>query len=104
MRNCHSLKNLFPLSVACRQLEKIEVSNCSAIEEIFTNVESRRDFQEMIEFPQLQSVELERLPKLMQFCGVSPAAQRRDEEQLNADVVSAFLQPLFHHKVRDNLS
>ncbi|XP_065850291.1 probable disease resistance protein At4g27220 [Euphorbia lathyris] len=69
IRNCHSLKNLFPFSChkCLPQLQKIEVESCDNMEAIV----GEGSEGEVMEFPQLTSLKLEHLPHLMGFCQTS---------------------------------
>lgn len=94
---CDQLKNLFSFSVAkgLLQLKDIQVTNCKMMEEMVTckgeddtlNVDN--EVIGSIEFPQLCSLRLERLPMLMQFCTT------QKEELLTTDPT----MPLFNEKV-----
>lgn len=62
---CKRLKNLLPFSIAT-QLEKIEITDCEMMEEIFTH---EIDDGEIVgEFPHLCFLKLVNLSKLRKFC------------------------------------
>ncbi|XP_065850289.1 probable disease resistance protein At4g27220 [Euphorbia lathyris] len=69
IRNCHSLKNLFPFSChkCLPQLQEIEVKSCDNMEAIV----GEGSEGEVMEFPQLTSLTLEYLPNLIGFCKTS---------------------------------
>ncbi|XP_065849320.1 probable disease resistance protein At4g27220 isoform X2 [Euphorbia lathyris] len=69
IRNCHSLKNLFPFSChkCLPQLQEIEVKSCDNMEAIV----GEGSEGEVMEFPQLTSFTLEYLPNLIGFCKTS---------------------------------
>ncbi|KAF3457381.1 hypothetical protein FNV43_RR02038 [Rhamnella rubrinervis] len=104
--NCGKLKNLFPFSVAegLLQLEKIEMKSCEMMEEIII-YEREGDSQNIghetdrnIQFPQLHTLILSYLPKLIQF--YSPANTNcRNIQRKSKQLVSNFTMSLFNEKV-----
>ncbi|XP_050245316.1 uncharacterized protein LOC126693402 [Quercus robur] len=67
---CRSLKNVFSLSIArgLFQLQNLEIDDCDDMEECF-----HKEGEDEIMFPQLTSVRLDSLPRLIGFCtGVGP--------------------------------
>ncbi|ESR45736.1 hypothetical protein CICLE_v10004038mg [Citrus x clementina] len=90
VENCDELSNIFWLSSSTKclpRLERIAVINCSSMEEIFaTGGEADVDVDEKIEFGQLRSLSLGKLPKVTRFCGevktpsTSPNRQESQEE------------------------
>ncbi|XAR68510.1 hypothetical protein NMG60_11003653 [Bertholletia excelsa] len=68
---CHDLRNLFPLSVACdcMQLKCLVVSNCEMLEEIFSDKSGQEmNDHKKVEFSNLEKLYLRDLPKLTSFC------------------------------------
>ncbi|KAH9752715.1 Disease resistance protein [Citrus sinensis] len=90
VENCYELSNIFWLSSSTKclpRLERIAVINCSSMEEIFaTGGEADVDVDEKIEFGQLRSLTLGKLPKVTRFCrevktpSTSPNRQESQEE------------------------
>ncbi|KAH9686639.1 AAA domain-containing protein [Citrus sinensis] len=90
VENCDELSNIFWLSSSTKclpGLERIAVINCSSMEEIFaTGGEADVDVDEKIEFGQLRSLSLGKLPKFTRFCrevknpSTSPNRQESQEE------------------------
>ncbi|KAB2612301.1 disease resistance protein [Pyrus ussuriensis x Pyrus communis] len=66
--SCDSLKNVFPASVAkdLKQLSKLEVENCSLMEEIVAREEGPQTAYEF-GFPKVTSIEFDNLPRLRNF-------------------------------------
>ncbi|KAK4581001.1 hypothetical protein RGQ29_024601 [Quercus rubra] len=73
---CQHLKNVFSLSIArgLVQLQKLEIDDCDDMEDCFHKEgEDEKALNDKIMFPQLTSIELGSLPKLIGFCtGVGP--------------------------------
>ncbi|KAK4581016.1 hypothetical protein RGQ29_024613 [Quercus rubra] len=76
LKKCQHLKNVFSLSIArgLVQLQKLEIDDCDDMEECFHKEgEDEKALNDKIMFPQLTSIELGYLPKLIGFCtGVGP--------------------------------
>ncbi|KAM6579699.1 hypothetical protein CsatA_003473 [Cannabis sativa] len=69
VRECHTLKSLFPISTIAGQLEEMEVESCDMMENIVFHRRENGNHQK-IEFLKLQKLVLKELPKLTQFCKV----------------------------------
>uniref|UniRef100_A0A803Q7I1 AAA+ ATPase domain-containing protein n=1 Tax=Cannabis sativa TaxID=3483 RepID=A0A803Q7I1_CANSA len=69
VRECHTLKSLFPISTIAGQLEEMEVESCDMMENIVFDRRENGTHQK-IEFLKLQKLVLKELPKLTQFCKV----------------------------------
>ncbi|EXC14444.1 putative disease resistance protein [Morus notabilis] len=69
INKCHELKSLVSFSVAklLVQLQEINVYDCNMIEEIITHDDQPLNNAGTIEFPQLQTLRLQSLPKLKTF-------------------------------------
>ena len=71
LSRCIRLKNVFSLSIArgLVQLQQLAIDSCAYMEEIFPK-EGEEDEKELdvIRFPELTSIELSILPKLIGFC------------------------------------
>ena len=76
LKECQHLKNVFLLSIArgLVQLQKLEIDYCDDMEECFHKEgEDEKALNDKIMLPQLTSIELGSLPKLIGFCtGVGP--------------------------------
>ncbi|GMN54568.1 hypothetical protein TIFTF001_023695 [Ficus carica] len=68
--NCDKLKNVFPLSIF-KRLHSIEVEDCKMMEEIVGHVRSEDDGA--VQFPELRSLILRNLPKMVKFMSWSEA-------------------------------
>ncbi|XP_075636902.1 putative disease resistance protein At4g27220 [Castanea sativa] len=71
LEKCRHLKNVFSLSIArgLVQLQKLEIDDCDDMEECFHNEgEDEKALNDKIMFPQLTSIELDSLPRLIGFC------------------------------------
>ncbi|KAH9752599.1 Disease resistance protein [Citrus sinensis] len=111
VENCDELSNIFWLSSSTKclpRLERIAVINCSSMEEIFaTGGEADVDVDEKIEFVQLRSLSLGKLPKVTRFCGevktpsTSPNRQESQEELTASsnEISSETSTLLFNEKV-----
>ncbi|XP_070661235.1 putative disease resistance protein At4g19050 [Malus domestica] len=66
---CDSLKNIFPASVAkdLNQLSKLQVENCSSIEEVVAKEEGPKTTYEEFKFPKVETLIFETLPQLRSF-------------------------------------
>ncbi|KAF7845334.1 putative disease resistance protein [Senna tora] len=66
---CNSLKYVFPLSVARRlsSLQELKIISCARIGEIVTR-ETGSAAADTVEFPRLDTLILEKLPKFTRFC------------------------------------
>ena len=73
---CKCLKNVFSLSIArgLVQLQELNIESCEDMEEIFHKEgEDEKALIDKIMFPQLTSIKLGSLPRLIGFCiGVGP--------------------------------
>ncbi|KAF5939281.1 hypothetical protein HYC85_023540 [Camellia sinensis] len=69
LHDCDSLQNLFPISIfrGIARLQKLDVRRCKMMEEIITKEEGDVVTANMIEFPELDSITLKSLPKLISF-------------------------------------
>ncbi|KAF7842976.1 Disease resistance protein RPS2 [Senna tora] len=66
LKDCNSLEYLFlPFVAGSLVLREIEVSDCKNLEKIFL---TKEDIKSMIQFPNLNFIALENLPKLFTFC------------------------------------
>ena len=76
LEKCQHLKNVFSLSIArgLVQLQKLEIDDCYNMEGCFHKEgEDDKALNDNIMFPQLTSIELDSLPRLIGFCtGVGP--------------------------------
>ncbi|KAL4607482.1 hypothetical protein ACB092_09G177600 [Castanea dentata] len=74
--SCKCLKNVFSLSIArgLVQLQELDIKYCEDMEEIFHKEgEDEKTLNDKIMFPQLTSINMYRLPRLIGFCtGVGP--------------------------------
>ncbi|KAJ0028032.1 hypothetical protein Pint_36470 [Pistacia integerrima] len=70
VKKCHKLKNLFPISIArgFQQLGRLSVEDNSELEQIFGDNDVIDENE--IQLPRLQSMWLEDLPRLTNFCQV----------------------------------
>ena len=105
---CGKLKSLLPLSIV-KNLEKIEVESCNAMEEVVTLFErqgvvnSELAVNQCIEFPKLKDLKLSNLPKLIEFWSecdrrsCAPTQGQNGEEELLSTTDSA--STLFNQKV-----
>ena len=67
---CDKLKNVFPLSIF-KRLHSLRVEDCKMMEEIVGHVRSEDDGA--VEFPELRSLRLGNLPKMVKFMSWSEA-------------------------------
>ena len=69
VHRCHGLRYLFPSSVAAslRNLKELSISECERIEEIVLKPAENEKAEDYILFPQLCSLRLFCLPKIMSF-------------------------------------
>ena len=67
---CSRLKNVFSLSIArgLVQLQQLAIDSCADMEEIFPKEGEDEKALDVIRFPELTSIELSILPKLIGFC------------------------------------
>ncbi|RXH90646.1 hypothetical protein DVH24_035410 [Malus domestica] len=67
--SCDSLKNIFPTSVAkdLNQLSKLQVENCSSMEEVVAKEEGPETTYEEFKFPKVETLIFETLPQLRSF-------------------------------------
>uniref|UniRef100_A0A7N2M364 Disease resistance protein At4g27190-like leucine-rich repeats domain-containing protein n=1 Tax=Quercus lobata TaxID=97700 RepID=A0A7N2M364_QUELO len=76
LEKCQHLKNVFSLSIArgLVQLQKLEIDDCDDMEGCFHKEgEDEKALNDNKMFPQLTSIELDSLPRLIGFCtGVGP--------------------------------
>ncbi|KAF3434273.1 hypothetical protein FNV43_RR25376 [Rhamnella rubrinervis] len=72
---CYKMKSIFPASVAkgLFQLRKLKIHDCWRLEEIVGKDEGLEPTE--FEFPQLQTLDLQKLPNLVSFCGGSPSSR-----------------------------
>ena len=86
--NCKKLKSLFSLFNIPRQLQRIEVTKCTMMEEIISHHGREGDHVEKIEISQLQRLRLSKLPKLVQFIGTRKSEEIKSEGQSIDDSVA----------------
>ena len=82
LSRCSCLKNVFSLSIArgLVQLQQLVINSCSDMEEIFSKEGEDENALDEIRFPQLTSVELSVLPRLIGFCPVEPVQPSLNQE------------------------
>ncbi|KAA8524650.1 hypothetical protein F0562_011073 [Nyssa sinensis] len=105
VNDCENLRNVFPSSIVKNLvlLQEVGISECPNMEGIVATGETTRKsgqegepHDEIITFPQLKTLELQRLPNLKSFC--SSRLKKEDEEtEKDNDILQA--QPFFNHKV-----
>ncbi|XP_017230293.2 disease resistance protein At4g27190-like [Daucus carota subsp. sativus] len=90
IKKCSGLRYLFCNSVAkcLTQLQKLIIRNCPAMEAIVMNDGSSKG--DIIHFPNLEELELSKVPRLSSFCSENKDAMMQP---------SAQFQPLFHNMV-----
>ena len=99
LEKCQHLKNVFSLSIArgLVQLQKLEIDDCDDMEGCFHKEgEDDKALNDNIMFPQLMSIELDSLPRLIGFCtGVGPVElvqpSLNREVQLNNSKARCFM-------------
>ncbi|GMN43669.1 hypothetical protein TIFTF001_012864 [Ficus carica] len=87
---CDKLKNVFPLSIF-KRLHSIRVEDCKMMEEIVGHARSEDDGA--VEFPELRSLELWNLPKMVKFMSWSEAEAAGGSSSVESP------DPLFGEKV-----
>ncbi|GMN20485.1 hypothetical protein TIFTF001_050048 [Ficus carica] len=87
---CDKLKNVFPLSIF-KRLHSVDVSDCEMMEEIVGHVRSEDDGA--VEFPELRSLHLRNLPKMVRFMSWSEAEAAGGSSSVESP------EPLFGEKV-----
>ncbi|XP_022719665.1 uncharacterized protein LOC111277498 [Durio zibethinus] len=96
VRWCDRLKNLFSVSIAKNlyQLQQISVKWCENIKEIVVKEEGKED--NVVEFRQLRSLELEDLPELKSSYSMEETPSLRGQ---GGSVSTTNMVPLFNRKV-----
>ncbi|XVF30826.1 hypothetical protein REPUB_Repub16aG0091400 [Reevesia pubescens] len=108
VRGCHTLKNLFSVSVArglC-QLQEIYVRNCRNMAKIVVADEKEGNIGEIeengiLEFPQLRTLKLWSLPELKIFYSAEErvSSSRQEGIQSTIDASSDVVTPFFNQKI-----
>uniref|UniRef100_A0A2N9GN29 Uncharacterized protein n=1 Tax=Fagus sylvatica TaxID=28930 RepID=A0A2N9GN29_FAGSY len=100
------LKNVFSLSIArgLVQLQELDITSCTDMEEIFSKEGQDEKAFDMIKFPQLKLVTLENAPSLIGFCTfvdpielVQPSHAKGTQPILNQEDVITEFQHEQHH-------
>ena len=104
VRECQSLKSLFPLSIArdIAQLQDLEVSNCG-IEEIVANERGPEEIIKFV-FPHLRKLQLRNLLKLKVFFAGIYSLQCKSLKNLdavNSQILQLFKTEHMGHQERD---
>ena len=70
LSGCSRLKNVISLSIArvLVQLQECRIESCNDMEEIIFKEVEDEETHDMIKFPQLTSINLSSLPRLIGFC------------------------------------
>ncbi|XP_059657622.1 uncharacterized protein LOC132304111 isoform X4 [Cornus florida] len=106
LSNRDNLENVFSPSTAryLVHLQKLKIFNCEKMEQIVAiergelgEVEENKVHDEIIVFPQLKYLRLEKLPNLKSFCCCSRGSKKGEEETVELNIPR--VEALFNHKV-----